>query len=93
MVTHDVDEALFLSDRVVMMTNGPAARVGDILPIPFVRPRRRADVLEHPNYFRLRETLTSFLEDQELGPAPQEAEEPLPAATAMQAPSVAASVG
>ena len=41
MVTHDVDEALFLSDRIVMMTNGPAARVGDILSVPFVRPRLR----------------------------------------------------
>jgi ABC-type nitrate/sulfonate/bicarbonate transport system ATPase subunit len=69
MVTHDVDEALFLSDRVVMMTNGPAARVGDILSVPFPRPRRRADVLEHPSYFCLRETLTSFLEEQESGPA------------------------
>ncbi len=93
MVTHDVDEALFLSDRVVMMTNGPAARVGGILPIPFVRPRRRADVLEHPSYFRLRESLTSFLEDQELGPAPQDADPSLPAATAMQASPVAVSVG
>ena len=93
MVTHDVDEALFLSDRVVMMTNGPAARVGGILPIPFERPRRRADVLEHPSYFRLRETLTSFLEDQELGPAPQEADEPLPAETAIQTPPIAVSVG
>jgi hypothetical protein len=76
-----------------MMTNGPAARVGGILPIPFVRPRRRADVLEHPNYFRLRETLTSFLEDQELGPAPRDADQSLPAATATQAPPVAVSVG
>ena len=52
MVTHDVDEALFLSDRVVMMTNGPAARVGDILDVPFPRPRDRAAVLEHPDYYR-----------------------------------------
>ena len=65
MVTHDVDEALFLSDRVVMMTNGPEARVGDILTVPFQRPRVRADVLEHPQYYTLREHLITFLEDQE----------------------------
>ena len=65
MVTHDVDEALFLSDRVVMMTNGPNAKVGDILEIDFPRPRRRAEVLEHPDYYRLREHLISFLEAQD----------------------------
>jgi nitrate/nitrite transport system ATP-binding protein len=63
MVTHDVDEALFLSDRVVMMTNGPAARVGDILDVPFARPRDRKGVLEHPDYYVLRERLIAFLED------------------------------
>src|SRR5437870_9323734 len=51
MVTHDVDEALFLSDRIVMMTNGPAAEVGDILPVPFPRPRERKAVFEHPEYY------------------------------------------
>jgi nitrate ABC transporter ATP-binding subunit len=65
MVTHDVDEALFLSDRIVMMTNGPEAQVGGIVPIHLPRPRERAAVLEHPQYFRLRETLTTFLEEQE----------------------------
>jgi nitrate ABC transporter ATP-binding subunit len=64
MVTHDVDEALFVSDRVVMMTNGPEAKVGDILTIPFGRPRDRARVLEHPQYYELRERLISFLEEQ-----------------------------
>ena len=63
MVTHDVDEALFLSDRIVMMTNGPAARIGDILEVPFARPRDRHDVLEDPSYDRLRQHLISFLED------------------------------
>jgi nitrate/nitrite transport system ATP-binding protein len=62
MVTHDVDEALFLSDRIVMMTNGPEAEVGDILEVPFPRPRHRADVVEHPAYYRLREHLITFLE-------------------------------
>jgi nitrate/nitrite transport system ATP-binding protein len=65
MVTHDVDEALFLSDRIVMMTSGPEAHVGDILTVPFPRPRQRRDVLEHPEYFHAREALTSFLEDQD----------------------------
>src|SRR3954469_21839638 len=65
MVTHDVDEALFLSDRVVMMTSGPAATVGEILDIPFPRPRNRAAVLEHPQYYELRERLIGFLEAQD----------------------------
>jgi nitrate/nitrite transport system ATP-binding protein len=62
MVTHDVDEALFLSDRVVCMTNGPAAEVGEILPVTFPRPRERKEVLEHPDYYTLRERLIEFLE-------------------------------
>src|SRR5437016_4486738 len=62
MVTHDVDEALFLADRIVMMTNGPAAEVGDVLEVPFARPRERKAVLEHPEYYRLREHLITFLE-------------------------------
>lgn len=65
MITHDVDEALFLSDRVAMMTNGPAAMVGDILEVPFARPRQRTAVLEHPDYYDLRERLVGFLESQD----------------------------
>ena len=68
MVTHDVDEALYLSDRIVMMTNGPAARVGQILEVPFPRPRIREEVLEHPDYYRLRERLIGFLEAHEAKP-------------------------
>ncbi|MDB6025328.1 MAG: cmpD 3 [Verrucomicrobiales bacterium] len=63
MVTHDVDEALFLSDRIVMMTNGPAAEVGDVLKVNFPRPRHRKEVMEHPDYYRLRERLIGFLEE------------------------------
>ena len=63
MVTHDVDEALFLSDRIVMMTNGPAAEVGDVLEVHFPRPRNRKEVMEHPDYYRLREHLIGFLEE------------------------------
>jgi nitrate ABC transporter ATP-binding subunit len=62
MVTHDVDEALFLADRIVMMTDGPAAEVGDILHVPFPRPRDRQAVLGHPEYYQLREHLMTFLE-------------------------------
>ena len=64
MVTHDVDEALFLSDRVVMMTDGPEAEVGDILPVSFERPRTRTEVLEHPDYYPMREYLISYLSDR-----------------------------
>jgi len=64
MVTHDVDEAIFLADRVVMMTNGPAAEVGDILEIPFPHPRNRKELLENPEYYALREYLITFLEER-----------------------------
>ncbi len=64
MITHDVDEALFLSDRIVMMTKGPEARVGEILEVPFARPRERKAVLDDPNYYVLRERVMSFLEEQ-----------------------------
>src|SRR6266540_3957349 len=53
MVTHDVDEALYLSDRVVCMTDGPEATIGEILTVPFTRPRDRKVVMEHPEYPRL----------------------------------------
>ena len=64
MVTHDVDEAIFLSDRVVMMTDGPEAEVGDILKIPFERPRNRKQIMEDPRYYELREHLITFLNDR-----------------------------
>jgi ABC-type nitrate/sulfonate/bicarbonate transport system ATPase subunit len=67
MVTHDVDEALLLADRIVMMTNGPRARVGDTLAVPFDRPRRREAVLDDPRYYPLRERLLAFLAAQDLG--------------------------
>lgn len=61
MVTHDVDEAISLSDRVVMMTDGPEAEVGDILSIPFARPRIRAEVIADPRYLEIRNHLLTFL--------------------------------
>ncbi len=62
MVTHDVDEALFLSDRIICMTDGPEAGIGDVIEVNFSRPRERKDVMEHPDYYRLRERLIEFLE-------------------------------
>lgn len=64
MVTHDVDEAIILSDRVVMMTNGPAAEVGDVLEVKFPRPRNRAALLEDSEYYRCREHLIEFLNER-----------------------------
>lgn len=69
LITHDVDESIYMSDRVCMMTNGPEATVGQVLEIPFDRPRVRADVLEHPHYYDFRASLISFLEKQEHGKA------------------------
>jgi nitrate/nitrite transport system ATP-binding protein len=61
-VTHDVDEAILLADRVVMMTNGPNARVGTIMNVDLPRPRSRKALLEHPDYYRYREQVLEFLE-------------------------------
>lgn len=61
MVTHDVDESIFLADRVIMMTSGPFAKIGDELIIPFERPRNRKAVLEHPEYYDYRGYLMNFL--------------------------------
>ncbi|WP_448524705.1 nitrate ABC transporter ATP-binding protein [Parathermosynechococcus lividus] len=61
MITHDIDEALFLADRLVMMTNGPEARIGEIMTIPFVRPRDRERILEDPTYYELRNNALDFL--------------------------------
>jgi nitrate/nitrite transport system ATP-binding protein len=64
-VTHDVDEAILLADRVVMMTNGPNARIGHILEIDLPRPRTRKALLEHPRYYGYRKELLAFLESCE----------------------------
>jgi nitrate/nitrite transport system ATP-binding protein len=61
-VTHDVDEAILLADRVVMMTNGPNAKVGKIMNVDLPRPRSRKALLEHPDYYRYREEVLEFLE-------------------------------
>jgi nitrate/nitrite transport system ATP-binding protein len=72
MVTHDVDEALYLSDRVAMMTSGPSATLGGILDVPFGRPRERHQVMEDPEYDGLRDRMIGFLESQ-AHPAPSDA--------------------
>lgn len=64
MVTHDVDEAIYLADRVVMMTNGPEAEVGDILEVAFPRPRCRQAIMADPKYYELREHLITFLNER-----------------------------
>ena len=70
-ITHDVDEAIYMSDRICMMTNGPAARVGQVLELQFARPRVRSEVLEHPEYYELRGCLLSFLEGQDRSQEPE----------------------
>ncbi len=64
MVTHDVDEALLLSDRVVMLTNGPEAHIGRILDVTIPRPRKRLEVVNHPDYYSLRNEMIYFLNQQ-----------------------------
>ena len=61
MITHDIDEALFLADRVVMMTNRPSAKIGEILSIPFDRPRNRSQIMDDPRYYTLRNEALDFL--------------------------------
>jgi nitrate/nitrite transport system ATP-binding protein len=61
MITHDVDEAVLLSDRIVMMTNGPAARIGEILDVPLDRPRQRLDLAADRTYLKCREAVLKFL--------------------------------
>lgn len=61
MITHDVDEAVLLADRIVMMTNGPAATIGEVLPVAIPRPRDRIALASHPDYVRAREAVLRFL--------------------------------
>jgi nitrate/nitrite transport system ATP-binding protein len=69
-VTHDVDEAILLADRVVMMTNGPNATIGRILDVDLPRPRTRKALLEHPEYYFYREQVLNFLAEYEHGAHP-----------------------
>jgi nitrate/nitrite transport system ATP-binding protein len=61
MVTHDVDEAILLSDRILLMTNGPSARIGEMVDVTIPRPRSRETVIEHPHYYKIRNHVIHFL--------------------------------
>jgi nitrate/nitrite transport system ATP-binding protein len=61
MITHDVDEAILLADRIFLMTNGPQARIAEAVEIDLPRPRTRAEIVKHPHFFTLRNYLTEFL--------------------------------
>jgi len=90
-VTHDVDEAILLADRVVMMTNGPNARIGKIVEIDMPRPRSRRALLEHPRYWEYRAEILAFLEAYEHGtPAKASSPEPADAGAGRPARAVAA---
>lgn len=81
-VTHDVDEAILLADRVVMMTNGPQATIGRIVDVDLPRPRTRKALLEHPDYYGYRQDVLDFLEEYEHGAKPKS---PTPKPTAIAA--------
>ncbi|MEO0342330.1 MAG: nitrate ABC transporter ATP-binding protein [Pseudomonadota bacterium] len=81
-VTHDVDEAILLADRVVMMTNGPQATIGKITDVDLPRPRTRKALLEHPDYYNFRQEVLDFLEEYEHGAKPKP--KPQPAAIAAE---------
>ncbi|MEM8592040.1 MAG: ABC transporter ATP-binding protein [Pseudomonadota bacterium] len=83
-VTHDVDEAILLADRVVMMTNGPRATIGKITEVDLPRPRTRKALLEHPDYYAYRQEVLDFLEEYEHGAKPK------PKTPAPEQPAVAA---
>ena len=70
MVTHDVDEAVLLSDRIVMMTNGPAATIGQVLPVTLPRPRDRVALAEDPDYVHCRKEVLDFLYTRHAHPEP-----------------------
>ncbi|MEP6269767.1 MAG: nitrate ABC transporter ATP-binding protein, partial [Paracoccaceae bacterium] len=83
-VTHDVDEAILLADRVVMMTNGPQATIGKITKVDLPRPRTRKALLEHPDYYTYRQEVLDFLEEYEHGAKPKSTSAPSPKAVAAE---------
>ncbi|TDT40242.1 nitrate/nitrite transport system ATP-binding protein [Halospina denitrificans] len=76
MITHDVDEAVLLSDRIVMMSNGPSATIGEVLPVPLERPRDRVALAECPDYNHCRQSVLRFLyeKQQKITPMPRQGE-------------------
>ena len=79
MITHDVDEAVLLSDRIVMMTNGPSATIGAILDVDLLRPRDRLALAEDPTYHHYRAEVVKFLHERHITPASAAASKPTPA--------------
>ena len=75
MITHDIDEAILLADRILLMTNGPQARVAESVEITIPRPRNRIEIVEHPNYYAIRNHLVQFLgkRSREMAGQPTEA--------------------
>jgi nitrate/nitrite transport system ATP-binding protein len=71
MITHDVDEAVLLSERIVMMSNGPAASIGEILDVKLDRPRDRLALAEQPEFNQLRQRVLEFLYAKQSSPADQ----------------------
>lgn len=71
MITHDVDEAVLLSDKIVMMTNGPSATIGEVLDIQLQRPRNRVELANDPQYQTYRQSVLKFLYEKQLHPTPQ----------------------
>ncbi|KAB1076185.1 ABC transporter ATP-binding protein [Methylobacterium planeticum] len=69
MITHDVDEAVLLSDRIVMMTNGPSATIGEVLTVPMARPRKRLELVEDKDYVHCRAEVLEFLYARHARPA------------------------
>ena len=61
MITHDVDEAILLSDRILLMSNGPYAQIAESVPITIERPRTRTEIIHHPDYYQIRNHLVDFL--------------------------------
>ncbi|WP_439520239.1 ABC transporter ATP-binding protein [Hydrogenophaga sp.] len=85
MITHDVDEAVLLSDRVVMMTNGPSATIGQILEVPLERPRNRIALAENPAYNHCRQEILTFLYEKQRKVEPIASARPAPVAVALKA--------
>lgn len=76
MITHDVDEAILLSDRILLMSNGPEARIAESVKVDIERPRVRADIVNHPDYYTLRNHLVDFLVNRAGDPVPETQRQP-----------------
>jgi nitrate/nitrite transport system ATP-binding protein len=92
MITHDVDEAVLLSDRIVMMTNGPAATIGEVLDVKLARPRDRLALAEDPEFVHLRQQVLEFLYAKHSNPADMKSQELQPKANIESIPVPAAGV-